>query len=141
MQYHFKVHREGHGYWAECIELEGCVTQADSKGELHANMAEALNSYLEEPTESNMRFPLPKKSVKLRGVVKVPVEPRIAFSVLLRNLRIRKKLTQRDVADRIGMKNLYSYQRLESSRTANPALSTIARIKRVFPEFRLDEVV
>lgn len=27
MQYHFKKHKEDGGYWAECIELKGCVTR------------------------------------------------------------------------------------------------------------------
>lgn len=48
MRYHFKVHKEKEGFWAECIELEGCVTQADTKEELNLNMQEALNLYLEE---------------------------------------------------------------------------------------------
>jgi len=42
MYYHFKIHKEPDGYWAECIELEGCVTQGDSLDELQKNMEEAL---------------------------------------------------------------------------------------------------
>ena len=47
MKYQFKIHKEGNGYWAQCIEFEGCITQADSIEELHRNMQEALNLYLE----------------------------------------------------------------------------------------------
>lgn len=49
MTYHFKVHKEGSGFWAQCIEFEGCLTQADSIKELEKNMQEALELYLYEP--------------------------------------------------------------------------------------------
>lgn len=49
MRYHFKVHKEGKGFWAECLELKGCITQGNSKKELLENMQESLNLYLEEP--------------------------------------------------------------------------------------------
>jgi DNA-binding phage protein len=37
------------------------------------------------------------------------------------------------------MRNVYSYQRLE--RKSNPSLSTLMRVKRLFPEFSLDAVL
>lgn len=46
MQYHFKVHEGQAGFWAQCIELPGCVTQANSRQELLANMQTALNLYI-----------------------------------------------------------------------------------------------
>ena len=50
-------------------------------------------------------------------------------------------LSQKEVADMIGLKNLYSYQRLESPKSANPALLTISKIKQIFPDLKLDLVV
>ncbi len=47
MKYHFRIHEEN-GFWAECIELSGCFTQADTIEELYDNMYEALKLYLEE---------------------------------------------------------------------------------------------
>lgn len=49
LKYHFKIHKEDEGYWAECIELNGCVTQGDTLEELHHNIREALQVYLQEP--------------------------------------------------------------------------------------------
>lgn len=46
MNYNFKIHSEDNGYWAECIELEGCNTQGDSLEELIKNIKEALEVYL-----------------------------------------------------------------------------------------------
>ena len=59
MVYHFKVHKESNGYWAECIELKACVTQADTYNKLLKNMEAALNLYLDEPEFSKISFPLP----------------------------------------------------------------------------------
>jgi DNA-binding XRE family transcriptional regulator len=73
------------------------------------------------------------------GIVAVEVEPAVAFSLQLRQLRIRHKLTQREAASRIGMRSLYSYQRLE--RRSNPSLATIKRVKSLFPQFSLDSVL
>lgn len=30
MFYHFKIHKEENKFWAQCLELPGCITQADS---------------------------------------------------------------------------------------------------------------
>jgi len=48
MWYHFEVHKDKIGYWAECVELSGCYTQGDSKQELYANIQEALDLYLDK---------------------------------------------------------------------------------------------
>ena len=141
MKYHFTVHKEGKGYWAECIELEGCQTQGDSMAQLHTNMEEALNLYLDEPPHSKTLFGLPKRVAKGKSIVEVPVEPKIAFAFLLRYLRLKHKLTQREVAQRLGFKSIFGYQKLEASKTANPEFATIVKLKKVFPELSLDDVV
>lgn len=33
MQYHFRIHKDQDGLWAECVELPGCMTQAAKKKE------------------------------------------------------------------------------------------------------------
>ncbi len=139
MVYHFKVHRDADGLWAECVELPGCQTQGDSEEELKRNAAEALNLYLDEPPEADVELPLPDESGVSGDNFTVAPDPAIALSVVLRFLRHTHKYTQQQVAERLGMKNLYSYQRLE--RRANPSLSTIKKIKRVFPELSVDYVL
>lgn len=141
MKYHFKTHKEKSGFWAECLELKGCQTQGDTQEELIANMSEALNLYLDEPENSKMVFPVPDARIHGRNIVEVPVEPKIAWTVLLRNTRLSHKMTQKDVAQALKIKSVYAYQKLESSKTANPALSTIVRVKSVFPELNLADVV
>lgn len=141
MKYHFRVHKEGRGYWAECVELQGCRTEADTTVELAKNMREALNLFLDEPPSSSHVFPLPKKRLAGRSLVEVPVSPPIAFATYLKAMRHARALTQKETATLLGFKNLYSYQRLESSKSANPELATLAKIKSVFPDFDLGSII
>ncbi len=140
MFYNFKIHKEENGYWAECVELKGCRTQADSYQILIKNMEEALNLYLDEPEKSKTIFPLPQKNIAGKNIIKVPVDHKIAFAIKMKIFRTKKGLSQKQVADLLGMKNIYSYQRLESTKRANPNLTTIAKIKLVFPGFNIDDI-
>lgn len=140
MKYHFKVHKEKKGFWAECIELPGCVTQGESKEELNMNMEEALSLYLEEIQDSEHLASLPKKSIKLSpSIVEVSVDPSVALAFSLRHQRIRHGLTQREVANQLGMKGIYSYQRLE--RRCNPSLDLIYKLVLLFPALSLDKIL
>jgi antitoxin HicB len=140
MKYHFKVRKDQRsGFWAECLELKGCQTQGETEEELLFNMEEALNLYLDEPSDSKLIFPLPKEQ-KGRGIVAVPVQPRIAFAFLLRTARLKHHFTQRHTADLLGFKNISAYQKLEKSKTANPGLETLVKVKRVFPEIQIDDI-
>ncbi len=137
MKYHFKVHKEGDGFWAECLELPGCLTQASTKEGLFENMQDALNLYLLEPADSTFLANLPNAKLgKKPGVVQVPVDPEIAFAFMVRYHRLKKKLTQKESAKKKGFKSLYSYQRLESK--CNATLDMIAKIKHLFPDFSID---
>lgn len=136
MEYHFRVHKEGRGYWAECVELRGCLTQAETLEALHNHCREALNLYLDEPSDSRVCFPLPNRRMVRRNVIAVPVDPQIALAMLLRMARLQKKWTQREVAERLGVP-LYSYQKLERAKTANPEWKTLAKLLRLFPQVNL----
>lgn len=141
MKYHFKIHKEGKGFWAECIELAGCFTQADSMEELGKNMQEALNLYLDEPKDSKRLAPLPDDSIPLsRRVVEVQVDPSIAFAFMVRYNRIKQGLTQQEAANKLGFHNVYSYQRLENKK-CNPTLRMLYQIKQVFPNFSVDSAI
>jgi predicted RNase H-like HicB family nuclease/DNA-binding XRE family transcriptional regulator len=136
--YHFRVHR-GDGLWAECLELEGCVTQGGNMAELRENMAEALNLYLDESPSSNVLFPPPRSVARRPDVIAIQVDPGVAFALQLRQARIRNGLTQADAARRLGMRNIFSYQRLE--RRSNPSLDMLTRIKRLFPDLSVDAAI
>lgn len=140
MKYHFKVHTKNLECWAECIELEGCVTQARHIDDLKLNAYEALNLYLDEPEDSKVLFPLPEAiPATSKDVFEVEVEPQVAFSFLLRQTRVAQGLTQKAMAKKLKMENLYSYQRLE--RRANPTLSTVKKIMDIIPDFPFQYVL
>lgn len=136
MYYHFEIFRENTGYSAKCCELDGCRSEGDTLEKLKKNCAEALNLYLEEPVDSKVVFPLPDKKLdKDKDLLRVQVEPEIAFALILKYHRIKSGKTQKQISESIGMKNLYSYQRLEKK--GNPSLKTINKIYTIFPDIEL----
>ncbi|MDR0910954.1 MAG: type II toxin-antitoxin system HicB family antitoxin [Spirochaetaceae bacterium] len=146
MHYHFRVHDDSDGLWAECVELKGCFSCNDtSKGQttidvLKANCEEALECYLyTDEKDEKRQIPMPNTVLdKKSDLLQIQVEPKTTFSLLMRYYRTQAKLTQAKAAKLLGMKNLYSYQRLE--RKANPTLSTMQKIKDVFPDIPLEQV-
>ena len=135
MIYHFKVHKEKRGYWAECIELNSCFTQGESLNELKHNAYEALNLLLDEPENSKAVFPLPRKIKVAQDVIEVRVDSSIAFAFLMRRARLLRGMTQHEMKELLNFKSLFSYQKLEKAKYANPTLKSLDRIKECLPEF------
>ena len=73
MNYHFKIHKEKKGFWAECLEIPGCLTQGDSIKELEFNMQEALSLVLDEPEDSKIIYPLPNSKFKKMNSVRFKI--------------------------------------------------------------------
>lgn len=138
LTYHFRIHTKD-GLWAECVELEGCITQGKNLSALRKNMKEALDLYLDEPESSKIVFPPPASKVSGPGIAFVEVDPGVAFAMQLRQARITSRMTQKEAAQRLGMRSLYSYQRLE--RRSNPSLATIKKVKKLFPTLSLDAIL
>ncbi len=78
MLYHFKIHKEGNGFWAECIELPECMTTGNNKEELLVNMKLALNEYFQESGRIFRYVPPPAAFIKVsRSVVEIAVDPSV----------------------------------------------------------------
>jgi len=137
MNYHFQIHKGKDGFWAECCELSGCNAEADSMAELRKECKDALNFYLEEPADSKIIFPLPEMKLDSnKKLLSIAVEPEIGLAVLLRFYRSNSNMTQKQVSEKLGMKNVYSYQRLEKK--SNPTLNIMKKIHTVFPEIKFE---
>ncbi|MBY0555344.1 type II toxin-antitoxin system HicB family antitoxin [bacterium] len=132
MKYHFKIKKEKNGYSAYCIELQGCVTQGDNLKHLQENMSEALNLYLSEEPASEIIFPKPHKTSK--KLTSVEVEPSVALALVIRQARIQKKLSQREMVNYLGLNNLSNYQRLEDPKKSNPEFKTLIHLLKKIPE-------
>lgn len=142
MNYHFKIHKERDGgFWAECLELEGCRTQGNNLAELKRNIQEALDTYLSEPQDSKHIFPQPKKSLRGKNIFALAPSPSVAIANRIRELRIENELTQIAMKDKLGIKSLSNYQRLEDPHRANPEWKTLLLIKKVFPKFHVDDLM
>lgn len=141
MKYNFKIHKSTDGFWAECIELQGCVTQADSRSELEVNMQEALNLYLSENSDSRIIFRVPQEKITGKNIVQVKVNPSVAVAMNIRQARLRMNKTQREMATLLGVKHLSNYQRLEDPKRANPELKTIVALMELIPDLKLDKII
>jgi len=142
LKYHFKIHKEKKGYWAKGVEIHWANTQADTLEELGRNMKDVLELCLEEPDDrSTFIPPMPIRSLKGKNIVEVSPDPKVALAALIRKERIEAKLSQREAAARMGIKHISQYQRLESGKTANAELGTLAKLKKVFPAISVDEVL
>lgn len=136
MKYHFQINKEERGYSAKCLELDGCITEGDTLEELEINMSNVLNLYLDEPQNSSRVFDYPNDNYKGDSIVEVRVLPEVAFGVILKHLRNKHNMTQQEVANKLGFKRIYGYQRYE--RKSNPKISTVGQILKVFPDFPLE---
>lgn len=65
-------------------------------------------------------------------MVSLEAEPSVGFSMLLSQLRIQRGMIQKEAAHRLGLKSLYSYQKLV--RHFNPSLPNLKKNRGVFPE-------
>lgn len=140
MKYHFKIHREKSGYWAECIELVGCRAQGDDRKDLSDNMKESLDLYLSEPESSSVIFPEPRKNLKSKNIIEVQVSPNVAFALQLRQIRLKRNLTQKAMMSFLGIHHLSNYQRLENPKKANPELKTLFELQNQLPEMSLVKI-
>jgi antitoxin HicB len=86
-----------------------------------------------------MVFPLPDESLNSnRKLLKISVEPELALAVLLRLNRINSNMTQKQIAELLGIKNVYSYQRLEKK--SNPTFNVMKKIHTVFPNIKFEYI-
>lgn len=141
MNYHFKIRKDGKWFVAQCVELDGCITQGEGQQHLNEMMLEALSLFLDEPEDSTIIFPMPDPSIKGRNIVAVPVDTSVALAMVVRQSRLERRMTQRQVADKLGMKHIYQYQKLERGRTANPELRTLAKLKSLYPKMSVDAIL
>lgn len=125
----FELDEDGASYNVSFPDLEGCVTYGSNFDEAKKNAQEALSVYLESLDSRSKEIP---EASKLKGenVVYVTPDIHIAFAIQIKQIRAKRGLTQKDVADMLGI-GWASYQRIENPRRTNPTLSTIHRLEQV----------
>jgi antitoxin HicB len=127
MQYWAKIKKQSDGnYLVEFPELPGCFTEGKSLEEAKEYAKEALDGWLTASCDRHNNIPTPKKRSG-RNFYGIDVNIKVAFAVKLRLLRKKKRLTQAEVAKRLGISQ-QAYAKLEIPDTANPSLTTIQNI-------------
>jgi hypothetical protein len=102
-------------------------------------MQEAINTCLEEPEGATFLAPLPDDSyTPSRYLVEVRVDPAIALGFMVRHYRMQEGMTQKEAAKNLGMKNVFSYQRLE--RRCNATVGMLSKLLVLFPLLSLNKV-
>jgi len=125
----FELDDDGQSYNVSFPDLEGCLTYGSNLDEAKKNAQEALSVYLESLDSRSKEIPDASK-LKGENVMFITPDIHIAFAIQIKKIREKKGLTQKDVADKLGI-GWASYQRIENPRRTNPTLSTIHRLEQV----------
>jgi len=127
-----KYSKSDDSYLVEFPDLQGCHTFGYTLGEAQEMAAEALSGYLESIDLRKMDIPKPSKMTG-KDVYYIAPEAKTAFAVWMKLKRIEKGLTQQKAAELLEI-NFQSYQKFENPKKANPTLTTLKKIERVFHE-------
>lgn len=127
MIYYAKISKESdQTYLVEFPELKGCLTKGDTLKEALANAKEALDGWLASNCDRSLTIPDPKIR-RSSGFYPIEVDISVSFPIILRKIRNEKKLSQREVANKLGVSQ-QAYARLETPFKSNPALLTVQKI-------------
>lgn len=125
MQYIARVKKDGRYWGIEFPDAEGCVTFAEKKADVEATALEALVSWLKAELTIGEVPPVPRARMTA-GSIAVEVPSRLAVAVELRRARAAAKLSQADLAHRLGVSQ-QQVAKLESP-TSNPSVETLAKV-------------
>ncbi|MDQ7825775.1 MAG: type II toxin-antitoxin system HicB family antitoxin [Candidatus Eremiobacteraeota bacterium] len=116
------------GFIVEFPDLPGCHTEGDTLEEAKAMAKEALTGWLESVYSRELKIPDPS-DIKGNGIYYVAPEPEIEIPIMIRKIRIDKGLSQKEIADAIGIK-YQTYQRFENPGKFNATVKNLKRISR-----------
>ncbi len=119
-----------HTWSVEFPDLPGCFTSAESLEAAQEYAKEALTAYLESLDSRSLSIPEPTK-IEEHGVYPIAPSLNVSFAITLKLERKKLGLTQKEVAERMGVK-WSAYQRIENPRKTNPTLATIDKLQTVF---------
>lgn len=117
-------------YSVEFPDLPGCFSTGDTFDDAIKNASDALNAYLESCDSRKVSIPLPKK-YKKDDMYEIFPDVQTAFAITLKQEREKSGMTQKQAADKMGIK-WSAYQRLENPKKTNPTLTTLEKLQKVF---------
>lgn len=138
MKYFSRISKQKTGeYLVEFPQLEGCLSEGKTLAEAKKNASEALNGWLASNCDRNLNIPNPKIK-KGRGYYPIEVDLQITLAIILRKKRKMKRLSQNQVAKKLGITQ-QAYAKLEMPAKTNPSLSTLKKLSKTLDiEFHFD---
>jgi antitoxin HicB len=127
-----KYDKNDNCYIVEFPDLPGCLTYGETIEAAQEMAVEALSGYLESIDLRKLDIPTPSK-LKGKNIYYIAPEAKTAFAIWMKLTRIKKGLTQKKAAELLGI-NFQSYQKYENPKQANPTLTTLKKIEKVFNE-------
>jgi len=121
-------------------EHPGVITYGDSWEHAERMAEEALSAALESDFDRELSLPKAKKPKLKKGqkTVFIRISPEVRMAYLLRNVRSRANLTQKQMAKKLDI-SYQAYQRMERPGRSNLTVLTLEKIaKAVNGELVLD---
>ncbi len=125
MEYIARVTKEGKFTLADFPDCPGCRTFAEADEDVAAMAREALEGWLKTSLENGDAIRLPKARRHAADIL-VPVEASLAVAVQVRSARETARLSQKQLAERAGMKQ-QMIARIEKA-GGNPTLNTLSAV-------------
>jgi antitoxin HicB len=118
------------GYVVEFVDIPSCVTEGDTLNEAQTMAKEALTAILYSLDSREMAIP-DASDISGEDIYLIEPELKAAFAITLKKERERLGLSQKEVAERLRVKQAF-YQRIENLRKTNPTLGIIEKLQRVY---------
>ena len=124
-----KYSKEDKVFEVDFYDLKGCCTFGETLEEALKYAKEALTGWLTVSLEKDKSIPQPsKKSGKDDYYISPDLN--VAFAIKLKEERSRKNLSQRQIADKLGI-SYQAYQKFENPNKANVTIKTIMKLEKV----------
>lgn len=121
--------QRGGRYLVEFPDLPGCLTEGGTLGVALDNAREALSGWLFVAIKHGDDIPT-GRAHRGRGYHRVIPDLDVAVPLVILSARKRRRLTQRQVADALGISQ-QAYRKLEVPGRSNPTLKTLERLSEV----------
>lgn len=122
MFYFAKIAKDGRGYSVVFPDCPGCQTCGDDREDAARMAADALEGWL---AATLLAGEVPPRPARVKGTP-IGVSPRLASALQIRWVRADLGLTQRQLAERVGVSQ-QQIAKLENP-DANPTLGTLAKV-------------
>jgi len=128
IKYQAKIQKEKKSYLVSFPDLPGCFSFGESFEEALEMAREALTLYLEEAKDPKWEVPKPKNR-KSKNYYWITPDEKVAVPLMIRKARLEKKLSQKDLAKRMGL-SFQQIQKLETPGKSNPTIKTLVKISK-----------